>query len=124
VKPYAGPDRVTRFGKEAEIIPGIRVLAAPGHTPGHSMVEVTSGTDRLLIWGDIVHAASLQFAKPDWAINFDVDQQAAIASRKRVLDQVAADRVLIAGAHLAFPGIGHVGRAAEGYEFVPAFWQS
>jgi len=121
-KPYA--DRLSRFGKEAEIIPGIRVLAAPGHTPGHSMVEVTSGTDRLLIWGDIVHAASLQFAKPDWAINFDVDQQAAIASRKRVLDQVAADRVLIAGAHLAFPGIGHVGRAADGYEFVPAFWQS
>ncbi|KGM34594.1 MBL fold metallo-hydrolase [Inquilinus limosus] len=124
VKPYAGPDRVTRFGKEAEIIPGIRVLAAPGHTPGHSMVEVTSGTDRLLIWGDIVHAASLQFARPDWAINFDTDQQTAIASRKRVLDQVAADRVLIAGAHLAFPGIGHVGRAGEGYEFVPAFWQS
>jgi len=120
-KPYAG--RLSRFGKEAEIVPGIRVLAAPGHTPGHSMVEVTSGTDRLLIWGDIVHAASLQFAKPDWAINFDTDQQAAIASRKRVLDQVAADRVQIAGAHLAFPGIGHVGRAGEGYEFVPVFWQ-
>ncbi|MGK9233072.1 MBL fold metallo-hydrolase [Inquilinus limosus] len=122
VKPYAG-DRLTRFGKEAEIAPGIRVLAAPGHTPGHSMVEVTSGDDRLLIWGDIVHAAALQFAKPDWAINFDVDQQAAIASRKRVLDRVAADRVLIAGAHLAFPGIGHVGRVGDGYEFVPAFWQ-
>ncbi|WP_026873213.1 MBL fold metallo-hydrolase [Inquilinus limosus] len=122
VKPYAG-DRLTRFGKEAEIAPGIRVLAAPGHTPGHSMIEVTSGDDRLLIWGDIVHAAALQFAKPDWAINFDVDQQAAIASRKRVLDRVAADRVLIAGAHLAFPGIGHVGRVGDGYEFVPAFWQ-
>lgn len=122
-KPYAGPDRLSRFGTDSEIIPGIRVLAAPGHTPGHSMVEVVSGTDRLLIWGDIVHAASLQFAKPDWAINFDTDQQAAIASRKRVLDQTASDRVLIAGAHLAFPGIGHVGRAGEGYEFVPAFWQ-
>lgn len=122
VKPYAG-DRLTRFGKEAEIAPGIRVLAAPGHTPGHSMIEVTSGDDRLLIWGDIVHAAALQFAKPDWAINFDVDQQAAIASRKRVLDRVAVDRVLIAGAHLAFPGIGHVGRVGDGYEFVPAFWQ-
>lgn len=121
-KPYAG--RLSRFGTDVEIVPGIRVLAAPGHTPGHSMVEVTSGADRLLIWGDIVHAASLQFAKPDWAINFDVDQQGAIASRKRVLDQVAADRVLIAGAHLPFPGIGHVGRAGEGYEFVPAFWQS
>lgn len=122
-KPYAGPDRLSRFGTDSEIIPGIRVLAAPGHTPGHSMVEVVSGTDRLLIWGDIVHAASLQFAKPDWAINFDTDRQAAIASRKRVLDQVASDRVLIAGAHLAFPGIGHVGRAGDGYEFVPAFWQ-
>ncbi|MGO1081135.1 MBL fold metallo-hydrolase [Inquilinus sp. CA228] len=123
VKPYAGPDRMSRFGKDAEIVPGIRVLAAPGHTPGHSMVEVASGTDRLLIWGDIVHAASLQFARPDWAINFDVDQPAAIVSRKRVLDQAASDRVVVAGAHLAFPGIGHVGRAGEGYEFVPAFWQ-
>ncbi|MGK9165915.1 MBL fold metallo-hydrolase [Inquilinus limosus] len=122
VKPYAG-DRLSRFGKEAELAPGIRILAAPGHTPGHSMVEVASGADRLLIWGDIVHAAALQFAKPDWAINFDVDQQAAITSRKRVLDQVAADRVLVAGMHLPFPGIGHVGRAGEGYEFVPAFWQ-
>lgn len=123
VKPYADQNRLRRFAGEAELALGIRSLAAPGHTPGHTMVQVSSGSDRLLIWGDIVHTGALQFARPDWAMNFDVDQQVGITSRRRVFDQAVADRVLVAGMHLAFPGIGHVGKTAEGYEFVPVFWQ-
>jgi glyoxylase-like metal-dependent hydrolase (beta-lactamase superfamily II) len=83
---------------------------------------VSSGPDTLLIWGDVVHTPALQFARPEWAIGFDVDQGQAVETRRRVFDQAAADRTLVAGMHISFPGIGHVAREAQGYRFVPAFW--
>jgi glyoxylase-like metal-dependent hydrolase (beta-lactamase superfamily II) len=86
------------------------------------MVRVSSQGRALLLWGDIVHNAALQFPEPDRAISFDTDQGMAIASRKRVFDMVANERLTIAGSHLPFPGIGHVARAATGYAFVPIEW--
>jgi hypothetical protein len=64
----------------------------------------------------------LQFAEPERAISFDTDQALAIATRKRVLDMTTADRLLIAGAHLPFPGLGHVAKASTGYAYVPVEW--
>lgn len=119
VKPYAS--RIRKI-TEGEIAPGLTALPAPGHTPGHTMVRVTSGKDALLIWGDIVHTAALQFAHPEWAISFDTDMNEAITTRKKVFDQVASDGVMIAGMHLDFPGIGHISRTKEGYDYHPAFW--
>ena len=86
------------------------------------MYRITSGKDSLLIWGDIIHAAALQFAQPDWGIAFDSDAAQAIATRKKVFDMTATDRVMIAGAHVPFPGIGHVTKAGAAYAYVPAFW--
>jgi hypothetical protein len=70
-----------------------------------------------------VHIGPLQFARPDWTIAFDVDQPKAAATRKRLLDMAAAERLLIAGIHLPFPGFGYVDRAVEGFAFVPAPWE-
>lgn len=122
VKPYASANRVRRVSASAEVVPGIRAEAAPGHTPGHTMFRITSGSDALLVWGDIVHTPALQFARPEWAIGFDTDQAGAIETRRRVFDQAAADRTLVAGMHIPFPGIGHVARERQGYRFVPSFW--
>jgi glyoxylase-like metal-dependent hydrolase (beta-lactamase superfamily II) len=97
-------------------------VAAPGHTVGHSMVRVSSQGDDLLLWGDIVHNAALQFPEPERALAFDTDQPMAIASRKKVFDMAATDRLLIAGAHLPLPGVGHVGKATVGYAYVPILW--
>jgi len=86
---------------------------------GHTMVRVTSAGDELLIWGDIVHNAALQFPEPDRSIAFDHDPTVAIANRKKVFDMVASDRLLFAGAHLPFPGLGHAAKGSSGYTYVP-----
>jgi glyoxylase-like metal-dependent hydrolase (beta-lactamase superfamily II) len=122
IKPYVDAGKVERFKDHAEFAPGITATAAPGHTMGHTMVRLSSGRSELLLWGDIVHNAALQFADPERAISFDTDQALAIASRKRVLDMTATDRLLIAGSHLPFPGVGHVAKAATGYAYVPVEW--
>jgi glyoxylase-like metal-dependent hydrolase (beta-lactamase superfamily II) len=122
IKPYSDAGKVTMFKTDVELLPGIGVIAAPGHTMGHTMVRVSSQGRDLLLWGDIVHNAALQFPEPERALAFDTDQTMAIASRKRVFDMTATDRLLIAGAHLPFPGLGHVAKASAGYAYVPAPW--
>jgi glyoxylase-like metal-dependent hydrolase (beta-lactamase superfamily II) len=107
----------TRAIDGGEPLPGIRAHPQPGHTPGHTGYFITSGGDALLIWGDIVHVTGVQFARPDAALTFDLDPDAARASRTRVLDWVATDRIRVAGAHLDLPGYGHVSRSGTGYRF-------
>jgi glyoxylase-like metal-dependent hydrolase (beta-lactamase superfamily II) len=121
LKPYAGRIRRAAPG---EIVPGLTLEAAPGHTPGHALVRVASDGAQLLVWGDVVHAVALQFPHPDWSLAFDTDQAQAAASRKRVFDQAATDRLLIAGMHLPFPGVGYVARRIESYAYVPQSWPS
>jgi glyoxylase-like metal-dependent hydrolase (beta-lactamase superfamily II) len=122
IKPYVDAGKVAMFHDRAEFAPGIVASAAPGHTMGHTMVHLSSGSSELLLWGDIVHNAALQFPEPDRAISFDTDQAMAVASRKRVFDMVATDKLLIAGSHLPFPGLGHVAKASTGYAYVPVQW--
>ena len=93
-------------------IPGIKAIAIPGHTPGHTAFEVSSGDLTLLIWGDLVHSMAVQFSNPDVSIDFDTDQKQAVATRKELFKSVAG-RTLVAGMHLPFPGIGRV--QADGY---------
>jgi glyoxylase-like metal-dependent hydrolase (beta-lactamase superfamily II) len=120
VKPYE--KRLQLYKDSEEIAPGIVAAAAPGHTPGHNTLRLSSGKDTFLIWGDIVHVAALQFAKPEWAIAFDSDQAQAIETRKKLFDQLSADGTLIAGMHLDFPGLGYVTREAQGFSYQRAVW--
>jgi glyoxylase-like metal-dependent hydrolase (beta-lactamase superfamily II) len=122
IKPYVDAGKVTMFKDGDALGPGMSAVAAPGHTVGHSMVRVSSRGNDLLLWGDIVHNAALQFPEPERALVFDTDLPMAIASRKKVFDMAATDRLLIAGAHLPFPGVGHVAKAAVGYAYVPSPW--
>ncbi|CAL92913.1 MBL fold metallo-hydrolase [Azoarcus olearius] len=120
VAPYRADNRFKTLQDGDEIVPGIKAVAAYGHTPGHSGFLVESGDKRLLIWGDIVHNAAVQFAKPEVAIEFDVDSKQAVRTREAVFKRVAREKLLVAGMHLPFPGIGHVRRAEKGsYEWVP-----
>jgi glyoxylase-like metal-dependent hydrolase (beta-lactamase superfamily II) len=119
IKPYADAGKVQMFKDGATFAPGITAAAMPGHTVGHSMVRVSSDGSDFLIWGDIVHCAALQFPEPDRGIGFDSDPALAIANRKKVFDMVATDRLLFAGAHLPFPGVGHAAKSGSGYAYVP-----
>ncbi len=112
-------DRIRRI-KDGEVLPGITAQLAPGHTPGHTNFLLQSGSDRLLLWGDIVHLAAVQMARPDATLVFDVDPQLARATRERVLGWAATEGVVVAGAHLGFPGFGRVVRSGAGYGYQPA----
>jgi glyoxylase-like metal-dependent hydrolase (beta-lactamase superfamily II) len=122
IKPYIAAGRVATYKDGTTLLPGISALAAPGHTMGHTMIRLSSQGNDLLLWGDIVHSAALQFPEPERSIAFDTDQAMAIASRKKVFDMAAADKLMIAGAHLPFPGLGHVAKASTGYAYVPLQW--
>lgn len=118
--PYKANGRWQTLADGATPVPGITVLAAPGHTPGHSVYEVSSEGQTLLIWGDIVHVHSVQFASPTTAIAFDVDQKMAVETRLAIMNKAASGKLLVAGMHLPFPGIGHVRMDTEtSYAWVP-----
>jgi len=116
---YRGRVREVAAG---EVLPGVTVVPAPGHTPGHSGWLVASGGESLLIWGDVVHMPGVQFARPGAGMGFDIDGAQAIATRLRLMDMAATDRLLVAGMHLDFPAFGHVARAGESYAFIPEVW--
>jgi glyoxylase-like metal-dependent hydrolase (beta-lactamase superfamily II) len=112
----------TRSLTGSEALPGISLLSEPGHTPGYSGWLIASGDDSLLIWGDIVHMPGVQFPQPGVGLGFDIDGDQAIASRRRIFDMVATDRLAVTGMRLDFPCFGHVAKAAEGYAFIPNVW--
>lgn len=94
---------------------GVTAINAPGHSPGH-MAYLVDG--RLLIWGDLVHNA-VQFARPGIGWKYDEDAAQARASRLVLMEQAVEAGWLVAGAHLAGPGIGRIERAGAGYAFHP-----
>ena len=114
--PYRERMRTVRDG---EAVPGISALLLAGHTPGHTGWLVQSGKGSLLIWGDLVHLAAIQIVRPDTGLVYDVDPQAACATRRRMFDRVAADKLVVAGAHLDFPGFGTIVRKGSGFAFEP-----
>ena len=122
IKPYA--HRLKPLPKNGEIAPGVSALALPGHTVGHTGYVFSSGTQQMLVWGDVVHNAALQFSKPEITLAFDTDQAQAAVARKRAFDMAAADKLLVAGMHLPFPGLGYVERADAQYRFHPDFWST
>jgi glyoxylase-like metal-dependent hydrolase (beta-lactamase superfamily II) len=106
------------FEPNAQIALGVKALAT-GHTPGHSSYVFESKGQRLVVLGDIIHVGPVQFARPEVSLKFDNDNKPAIASRKAVFSQAARQGDLLAGAHLAFPGLGHVRAEGKGYAWVP-----
>lgn len=117
--PYIDSGRVQPFDGRTEIVPGITTQPSPGHTPGHSCYLLESNGKKLLFWGDIIHMAEVQFPEPDVTIDYDVDPQAAAAQRKQAMAQAADADIVVAAAHIAFPGVGHVARDGTGYRWLP-----
>jgi glyoxylase-like metal-dependent hydrolase (beta-lactamase superfamily II) len=116
-------ERVQPFADGAEVAPGITAMALPGHTPGHTGFRLSSGDAGMLIFGDAVNSAAVQFSHPEAAFVFDIDPALAVATRARLLDMLAADRLRIAGTHMPFPAVGHVARRGEAYAWVPEDWR-
>ncbi len=124
-KRYIGAikDRLTPVSAGQKILPGMEVLSAPGHTPGHIALLVSSGKEALLNAADTVHHHILMFAHPEWTSAFDSDPQMGAETRRKLLDRAAVDGLRVLGYHLPFPGIGHVRTAKGGaFEWLPEPW--
>ncbi|MDR1049068.1 MAG: MBL fold metallo-hydrolase [Synergistaceae bacterium] len=109
---YAGAEDTFDF--DTAIAPGIQALDARGHTPGHTAFLLECGGEKLLFWGDLVHAAALQFLRPDINAVYDMNPGEAAAARVRFMERAAIERLLVAGSHLPFPGVGAVEKIAPG----------
>lgn len=121
VAPYIAAGRFKPFEGDGTLLPGLRPIAAPGHTPGHTYYLLQDGGQSMLFWGDTVHMQPVQFSDPDIAIRYDWNVPMAVAARKAILAKMAANGWWVAGAHISFPGIGHVRSAGAGhYVWVPA----
>jgi len=118
VDPYIAANRVRTFDGAAELFPGVRTLPAHGHTPGHTAYLIESKGQRLLLWGDIIHATEVQFSDPDITIEYDVDRDAAIASRRSLLGTCAQRGYLVGAAHISFPGLGHVRADDSAFQWI------
>jgi glyoxylase-like metal-dependent hydrolase (beta-lactamase superfamily II) len=114
---------VRRFKPGNEVAPGIVSVAAYGHTPGHTAFAIHSGSQSMLAMSDTVRNPYLFARHPDWQPAFDMDGPQAVDARRRMLDRVAADRMLIEAYHFPFPACGHIAKTASGYDFVPSEWK-
>jgi glyoxylase-like metal-dependent hydrolase (beta-lactamase superfamily II) len=116
-------DRVTPFAGEIEVAPGIAARALPGHTVGHTGYLLSSGDAAMLIFGDAVNVAAVQFARPETALTFDTDPALGVETRRRLFDMAATDRILVAGTHMPFPAMGYVERQGDAYRWAPEEWR-
>jgi glyoxylase-like metal-dependent hydrolase (beta-lactamase superfamily II) len=108
------------FEEECEVAPGVVVTRTGGHTPGHSVVRVASGGDRLTFAGDLVFQVG--FDHPDWYNGFEHDPEESARVRVRLLQELAATGGLLVATHLPFPSVGHVARDGDTFRWVPVSW--
>jgi glyoxylase-like metal-dependent hydrolase (beta-lactamase superfamily II) len=115
-------DKVTRFEWGKEVAPGITAVETAGHTPGHTSFMIASGGRQLFFQGDVTNVPDLFLRHPDWQVMFDSEPEQAVVTRRRVYDMASADKLLVAGYHFPFPGIGYIEKAGSGYQLIPAAW--
>ena len=112
--------RVIKAG--AEVAPGVTTFDTAGHTPGHISVHISSGTEEMLLTGDVVVNSEVSFLHPG-PFGFDIDVPMGTKTRMAFLDRAAADKTLVGSYHLSFPGFGHVLREGSAYRWLPADWR-
>jgi glyoxylase-like metal-dependent hydrolase (beta-lactamase superfamily II) len=117
-------EKMRFVGDEGEVVPGINAIAAFGHTPGHMAYHIESAGQRLMLWADASNHYLLSVQQPDWHVRFDMDKEAAVATRKRLFDMANAERIPVTGYHMPFPAFGFVDKTADGgYRWVRTSYQ-
>ncbi|HJW52807.1 MAG TPA: MBL fold metallo-hydrolase [Burkholderiaceae bacterium] len=119
IRPYVDTGRFRPFDGDTDLVPGVRALAARGHTPGHAIFFVESRGQKLVLWGDLMHVAAVQFPEPSVTIQFDTDSKAAAAQRKKAFAAAAKQGQWVGASHLPFPGLGHLRHDGSGYDWIP-----
>jgi glyoxylase-like metal-dependent hydrolase (beta-lactamase superfamily II) len=118
--PYIKAGKWHTFSGSEPIVDGMQIVPLPGHTPGHTGYEFSSKGQKILFWGDIIHAQRVQLQHPEVTAIFDIDPTAAATTRNQLLPKLAREDVLIAGPHSsAFPPLGRLRKDGSGYSWVP-----
>lgn len=123
LNPYVTAGKFKPFEGDVELVPGVSSHSGKGHTPGHATYVLESKGQKLVLIGDLIHVAAVQMAHPEVTIGFDSEPKEALAARRQAFDAAARAGYLIGGAHLAFPGVGHLRKDGKGYDFVPVNYQ-
>jgi glyoxylase-like metal-dependent hydrolase (beta-lactamase superfamily II) len=113
---------VKQYEAGKELVPGVTAVAAFGHSPGHMAFTIASGNSRLMMMSDATNHPALFVKNPDWSAVFDQDADMARATRRKLLDMAASERVQVSLYHAPFPATGHIARDGASYEFVPVQW--
>lgn len=122
VKPLA--EKMSFIGDGGSVVSGITGVGAFGHTPGHMGYMLESNGEQLFLMADLANHYVWSLAYPDWEVRFDMDKEAAAASRRKVLGMAAADKFPLVGYHMPFPGVGYVTTEGPGaFHYVPATYQ-
>src|ERR1700731_3028492 len=120
--PYVKASKWHTFSGSEPIVDGMQIVPLPGHTPGHTGYEFSSKRQRVMFWGDVVHAQRVQLPHPEVTVAFDIGQTAAAATRNQLLAELAREDVLIAGPHMPFPALGRLRKEGSGYSWVPVIF--
>ncbi len=121
VKPFA--EKATFIDDGKEVVPGIHAIGAYGHTPGHLAFRVESDGKSLVLISDTANHSVITLQRPDWHVSFDIDKDMAVATRKRIFDMIATDRLPFIGYHMPFPSLAYLQREGEGYRYIPETYQ-
>jgi glyoxylase-like metal-dependent hydrolase (beta-lactamase superfamily II) len=119
INPYIRAGKFKTFNGDTELVAGVKAVAARGHTPGHSVYLVESKGQKLMLWGDLMHVAAVQFENPSVTISFDSDSKAAMAARKKAYADAAQQGYMVGATHVSFPGLGYVRTEGKGYAWIP-----
>jgi len=117
--PYIKAGKWHAFNASETIIDGMQLVPLSGHTPGHTGYEFSSKGQKILFWGDTIHAQRVQLQHPEVTVVFDIDPSAAAARRNQLLSKLAGEDVVIAGPHMLFPGLGRLHKEGSGYRWTP-----
>jgi len=114
--------RLRTYEADKEVMPGVTAVSTPGHTPGHTSHVVSSGAATVYVQADVTHAPFLFARHPGWHAFYDHEPVQAEATRRKVYDMLAAERMTVQGFHYPFPSVAHVEKTATGYREIPMLW--
>ncbi len=112
-------EQLQQFEPGKEIMPGLKSVAAFGHTPGHTLFVAESKGEKFAYVADVTNIPQLFARNPDWAVQFDMNADAARETRRKTFEMIVNDKMMAGGYHFPFPAFGRIERLGQGYDFKP-----